>query len=64
MVIIVPTTKNIDEGSLIALKTDDIFIGYAEVILSTQEHLFLKTDQKASKFLNEIYSEKYHLMQI
>lgn len=47
-----------EEGSIIALTKNDIFIGYAEVIMSTNEALMLSVDNKAIKTFNELFGEQ------
>ncbi|ACL76834.1 hypothetical protein [Ruminiclostridium cellulolyticum] len=58
MIIRVPPNKNMTEGSLIALTKNDVFIGYAEIIISTDEALMLSVDNKAVKTFNELFGEQ------
>ncbi|AEY64973.1 hypothetical protein [Clostridium sp. BNL1100] len=58
MILKIPPNVNMAEGSIIALTKDDIFIGYAEVIMSTNEALMLSVDKKAIKTFNELFGEQ------
>ncbi len=58
MILKIPPNVNMDEGSIIALTKNDIFIGYAEVIMSTNEALMLSVDKKAIKTFNELFGEQ------
>lgn len=57
MLIKLPPNNNMPEGSLIALKKDEVFIGYAEILLSTDESILLSVDNKAVKTFNELFGE-------
>lgn len=58
MLLKIPPNVNMEEGSIIALTKNDIFIGYAEVIMSTNEALMLSVDKKAIKTFNELFGEQ------
>ncbi len=58
MILKIPPNVNMEEGSIIALTKNDIFIGYAEVIMSTNEALMLSVDKKAIKTFNELFGEQ------
>ncbi|EGD47926.1 hypothetical protein Cpap_2611 [Ruminiclostridium papyrosolvens DSM 2782] len=58
MILKIPPNANMEEGSIIALTKNDIFIGYAEVIMSTNEALMLSVDNKAIKTFNELFGEQ------
>ncbi len=58
MILKIPPNVNMNEGSIIALTKNDIFIGYAEVIMSTNEALMLSVDKKAIKTFNELFGEQ------
>ncbi len=58
MILKIPPNVSMPEGSLIALTKNDIFIGYAEVILSTNEALMLRVDNRAIKTFNELFGEQ------
>ncbi|EPR11836.1 hypothetical protein [Ruminiclostridium papyrosolvens] len=58
MILKIPPNVNMAEGSIIALTKDDIFIGYAEIIMSTNEALMLSVDKKAIKTFNELFGEQ------
>ncbi|WP_024831899.1 hypothetical protein [Ruminiclostridium josui] len=58
MILKIPPNTNMTEGSIIALTKNNIFIGYAEVIMSTNEALLLSVDKKAVKTFNELFGEQ------
>ena len=58
MILKIPPNVSMPEGSLIALTKNDIFIGYAEVILSTNEALMLRVDNRTIKTFNELFGEQ------
>ncbi len=58
MILKIPPNPNMAEGSIIALTKNDIFIGYAEVIMSTNEALMLSVGKKAIKTFNELFGEQ------
>ncbi len=58
MILKIPPNLSMEEGSIIALTKNDIFIGYAEVIMSTNEALMLSVDKKAIKTFNELFGEQ------
>lgn len=58
MILKIPPNVNMAEGSIIALTKNDIFIGYGEIIMSTNEAIMLSVDNKAIKTFNELFGEQ------
>jgi hypothetical protein len=48
----------IQQDDLIAITRDDKFIGYGKVIAVLEDNVLVDVDEKASKSLFEIFSEK------
>lgn len=58
MIIKLPPNTDMTEGSLIALTKNNVFIGYAEILMSTAENILLSIDSKAAKTFNELFGEQ------